>query len=45
EVRERVPVHIYMEEVPALTMLDEMSMWIAPQIGLVPQGMEQPETD
>ncbi len=32
QVRELVPVHVYMEEVPTLVMLDEMSAWIEPQI-------------
>ena len=34
QVRELVPLHVYMEEIPALTMLDEMSAWIVPQIQL-----------
>lgn len=34
EVRELVPVHIYMEEVPVLVMLDEMTAWLQPLISL-----------
>lgn len=37
QVRELVPVHVYMEEVPSLVMLDEMSAWIEPQISLTTQ--------
>lgn len=32
EVRDLVPPHIYMEEVPVLVMLDEMTAWLEPQI-------------
>ena len=40
QVRELVPLHVYMEEVPALTLLDEMSAWIAPQISVTNEGAE-----
>ena len=32
QVRELVPLHLYIEEVPALVMLDEMSAWVEPQV-------------
>ncbi len=40
EVRELVPVHIYMEEVPVLALLDEMTAWLEPQISLKPESEE-----
>lgn len=38
QVRELVPPHVYMEEVPALTLLDEMSAWIASRLRLTRAG-------
>jgi len=32
KIRELVPIHIYMEEVPTLVMLDEITAWIEPQL-------------
>ncbi len=32
KIRELVPIHVYMEEVPTLVMLDEMTAWVEPQI-------------
>ncbi|NLA95398.1 MAG: hypothetical protein GX838_00930 [Clostridiaceae bacterium] len=43
QVRELVPLHVYMEEVPALTLLDEMSTWIAPQIRLTKAHEGEPD--
>ena len=45
EVRGLVPLHVYMEEIPALTMLDEMSAWILPQITLTSEEEGKPEAD
>lgn len=45
EVRRLVPIHVYMEEVPALVMLDEMAAWIDPQIKLNPAQDEKQESD
>lgn len=33
-VRESVPLNVYMDEVPALIMLDEMTAWLAPKIAI-----------
>ena len=41
EVRDLVPLHIYMEEVPVLVMLDELSAWLEPQISLKAQETEE----
>ena len=41
EVRDLVPLHIYMEEVPVLVMLDELSAWLEPQISLRTQETEE----
>jgi hypothetical protein len=43
QVRDLVPVHVYMEEVPALTMLDEMSAWIAQQVKLESESEPKPK--
>ncbi|HHW93844.1 MAG TPA: hypothetical protein GX734_05040 [Clostridiaceae bacterium] len=34
-VRELIPIHIYMNEVPTVSMLDEMAAWVYPQITFV----------
>ena len=35
KIRELVPIHIYMDEVPTVSMLDEMASWVYPQISFV----------
>ncbi len=40
QVRELVPLHVYMTEVPALVMLDEMAAWLEPQIQLTTEEAE-----
>jgi len=34
KVRELVPLNVYMDEVPALLMMDEMTAWLAPKIAI-----------
>ncbi|NMA00750.1 MAG: hypothetical protein GX924_06955 [Clostridiaceae bacterium] len=34
KVRELVPLNVYMDEVPALHMMDEMTAWLAPKIAI-----------
>ena len=32
KVREVLPIHVYMDEVPTVSMLDEMAAWVYSQI-------------
>jgi hypothetical protein len=34
-IRELIPIQIYMDEVPTVSMLDEMAAWVYPQITFV----------
>ncbi len=43
-VRELVPLHVYMDEVPALIMLDEMTAWLAPKVAIkTDDDVEEPD--